>query len=89
MEASQLACRAGAPCRDLTSSLIAIQNLISVHMGRRAGQLSEISLEYWRDLVRPDEQFPIRTLHSGYRDENVYIAHELLIYRVNQKNFTS
>ena len=34
MEASQPAYRAGALCRDLTSSLIPIQNLISVHMSR-------------------------------------------------------
>ena len=44
MEASQPAYRAGALCRDLTSSLIPIQNLISVHMTRRAGPLSEIPL---------------------------------------------
>ena len=44
MEASQPAYRAGALCRDLTSSLIPIQNLISVHMNRRAGPLSEIPL---------------------------------------------
>ena len=44
MEASQPADRAGAFCRDLTSSLIPIQNLISVHMSRRAGPLSEISV---------------------------------------------
>ena len=38
MEASQLAYRAGAFCRDLTLSLIPMQNLISVNMsnhGRR------------------------------------------------------
>ena len=40
MEASQPAYRAGALYRDLTSSLIPIQNLISVHMSRRAGPLS-------------------------------------------------
>ena len=34
MEASQPAYRAGAICRDLTSFLIPIQNLISVHMSR-------------------------------------------------------
>ena len=44
MEASQPAYRAGALCRDLTSSLIPMQNLISVHMTRRAGPLSEIPL---------------------------------------------
>ena len=59
MEASQPAYRAGAFCRDLTSSLIAIQNLISVHMNRQAGPLSEISLVHWRDLGRRDENFPI------------------------------
>ena len=44
MEASQPAYRAGSLCRDLTSSLIPIQHLISVHMSRRAGPLSETSL---------------------------------------------
>ena len=44
MEASQPTYRAGALCRDLASSLIPIQNLISVHMTRRAGPLSEIPL---------------------------------------------
>ena len=58
MEASQPAYRAGALCRDLTSSLIPIQNLLSVHMSRRAGPLSEISLLWWRDLGRRDEIFP-------------------------------
>ena len=58
MEASQPAYRAGA-LRDLTSSLIPIQNLISVHMNRRTGPLSEISLVKWRDLGRRDENFPI------------------------------
>ena len=43
-EASQPAYRAGAFCRDLTSSPIPIQHLISVHMSRRAGLLGEISL---------------------------------------------
>ena len=79
MEASQPAYRAGACCRDLTSSLIPIQNLISVHMSRRAGPLSEISLVCWRDLGRRDENFPILTLHPGYRHENFTIAHALLI----------
>ena len=46
MEASQPAFRAGALCRDLTSSLIPTQSLISVHMSRRAGPLSEISLHW-------------------------------------------
>ena len=59
MEASQPAYRAGAFCRHLTSSLIPIQNLISVHMCRRAGPLSEISLVRWRDLGKRDENFPI------------------------------
>ena len=59
MEASQPAYRAGALCRDLTSSLIPIQNLISVQMSRRAGPLSEISLLWWRDLGRRDENFSI------------------------------
>ena len=59
MEASQPAHRAGALCRDLTSSLIPIQNLISVHMSRPAGPHSEISLVYWRDFGRRDENFPI------------------------------
>ena len=59
MEASQPAYRAGALCRDITSSLIPIQNLISVHMTRRAGPLSEIPLVQWRDLGRRDENFPI------------------------------
>ena len=79
MKASQPAYRAGAFCRDLISSLIPIQNLISVHMSRRAGPLSEISLLYWRDLGRRDENFFIWTLHPGYRDENVAVAHALLI----------
>ena len=57
MEASQPAYRARDFCRDLTSSPIPIQNLISVHMTRRAGLLSEISLVYWRDLGRRDENF--------------------------------
>ena len=57
MEASQPAYGAGALCRDLTSSLISIQNLISVHMSRRAGPLSEILLV--RDLGRRDENFLI------------------------------
>ena len=55
MQASQTAYRAGALCRDLTAFLIPMQTLISVHMSRRAGLLSEISLEYWRDLGRWDE----------------------------------
>ena len=55
METSRPAYRAGAPCRDLTASLIPIQTLISVHMSRRTGLLSEISLIYWRDLGRRDE----------------------------------
>ena len=59
MEASQPAYRAGALCRYLPSSLIPIQNLIAVHMSRRAGPLSEISLLWWRDLGRRDENFPI------------------------------
>ena len=59
MEASQPAYRAGALCRDLTLPLILIQNSLSVHMGRRAGPLSEISLEHWRDLGRRDGNFPI------------------------------
>ena len=58
MEASQLAYRAGAFCRDLTSSLIPIQNLISVHMCSRAGPLSKMSMVYWRDLGRRDEISP-------------------------------
>ena len=58
MEASQPANRAGAFCRDLTSSQIPIQNLISVHMSRRAGPLSEISLVYWRDPVGGMKIFP-------------------------------
>ena len=60
MEASQPAYLVGALCRDLTSSLIAIQNLMSVHVSRRSGgsgPLSEISLEYWRDFGRRDEKF--------------------------------
>ena len=36
-----------------------IQNLISVHMSRQVGPLSEISLVYWRDLGSQDETFPI------------------------------
>ena len=59
MEVSQPACRAEALCRDLTSFLIPIQNLISVHMSRRTGPLSEISRVYWRDLGRRDENFPM------------------------------
>ena len=59
MEASQPAYQAGALCRDLTSSLIPIQNLVSVHMSRRAGPFSEISLVQWRDLGRRDGNFPI------------------------------
>ena len=59
MKVSQPAYRAGALCRELTSSLIPIQNLISVHMSRRDGPFSEISLVYWRDLGRRDENFPI------------------------------
>ena len=59
MEASQHAYRGGAFCRDLTSSLIPIQNLICVHMSRRAGPLSEISPVYWRDLGRRVENFAI------------------------------
>ena len=63
MEASQLAYRAGALCQDLTSSLIPLSNLISVHMSmsmsKRAGTLREISPMKWRDLGRWDENFPI------------------------------
>ena len=59
MKASQAVSRAKALCRDLTSSLIPIQNLISFHMSRRAGPLGEISLVYWRDLCRWDENQPI------------------------------
>ena len=59
MEASQPAYRAGALCRDLTLPLVPIKNLIFVHMSRRAGPLSEISLVYWRDLGRRDENVPI------------------------------
>ena len=58
MDVRQPAYRAGALCRNPTSSLIPIQNLISVHMRWRAGQLSEISLVYWRDLDMRDENFP-------------------------------
>ena len=65
MKASWPAYRAEVFCRELTSSLIPIQNLISVHKSRRTGPLSEISLVNWRDL--------------GKRDENVAIAHALLI----------
>ena len=77
MEASQPAYQAGALCRDLTSSLIPIQTLI--HMIRWAGPPSEISLVLWRDLGRRDENFPILTIHPGHRDENIAIAHALLI----------
>ena len=59
MEASQPAYRGGALCRDLTSSLISIQNLISVDMSRQAVPLSEIALVCRPDLGRRDENFPI------------------------------
>ena len=55
VKASHPAFRGGALCRDLTSSRILIQNLISVHRSKRAVQLSEISLVYWRDLGKRDE----------------------------------
>ena len=47
MKVSKPAYRAGALYQDLTSSLIPIQNLISVPMSIRAGPLGEISLVYW------------------------------------------
>ena len=59
MEASQPFYQAGALCRDLTSSLIPIQNSISFHMSRRAGSLGEISMMYWRDIGRQDENLPV------------------------------
>ena len=79
MEASQPAYQVGALCQDLITFLIPIYNLISVHMSRRACPLSEISLVYWRDLGRRNENFPILTLHPGYREKNVATAHVLLI----------
>ena len=44
MEASQPAYRAGALCQDLTSSLIPIQNLISVHM---SWQVAHLARSHW------------------------------------------
>ena len=78
MEASRPSYRARPLWQDFTSSFIPIKYLISVHMNRWAGLLCEISLEYWWDHGRQDDNFPMRTLHSGCREENVYIAHALI-----------
>ena len=77
MEASQPSYRAGGLCGDLTPTLIPIQNLISAHVSRRAGPLSEMSLVYWQDFGRRDEIFPHE--RSIPATETVAIAHALLI----------
>ena len=79
MEASQHAHWIGAFYRDLTTTLIPIQNLISVLISRRAGPLSEISRQYWRDVGRRDENLPIWIFHRVHQDDNVNVAHALLI----------
>ena len=56
VDARQLAYQAGALCRDFTSSLIPLKNLLLLYTSRWAGSLSEISLKYWRGLGRWDEK---------------------------------
>ena len=58
MKVAQAVYWIGALWRDLNSALIPMENLISTPMSKQAGPLSEMLLEYWRELGRCDEIFP-------------------------------
>ena len=56
--------------RHFASPLFSLQKFRCIHMRRRAGPVTEIS-------VTELEIFPISTLHSGYREETFSTAHGL------------